>query len=69
MAYATGNPATKKALRESVAAGRRVEVFSPGEFPCKSDGEVAIEGPHYPAPHRWYARVQVAGGVIVKVLS
>lgn len=69
MAYATGNPATKKALRERIAAGKRFEVFSPGPFGCRQDGEEFIEGPHYPAPHRWYARVKVQGGVIVKVLS
>lgn len=69
MAYVTGNPKTKKELRERIAAGRRVEVFSPGPFGCKQDGEETIEGPHYPEPHRWYARVKVEGGVIVKVIS
>lgn len=68
MAYASGNPRTKKELRERVKAGP-VEVFSPGPFGCRHDGEEIIEGPHYPAPHRWYARVRVEGGVIVRVLS
>lgn len=69
MAYATGNPKTKKQLREWIAAGRTVETFSPGLFPVRENGEDTIEGPHYPEPHRWYARVKVEGGRIVKVLS
>ena len=69
MAYATGNPKTKKALKEAVASGRRVAVYSPGPFGCKSDGTEYIEGPHYPAPHTWYAQVEVVGGIIVKVKS
>lgn len=59
---------TGKALREAVAAGVKVSVFSPGPFPCPSDGQVSVEGPHYPKAHTWYLRVVVAGGIIVKVL-
>jgi hypothetical protein len=69
MAYVSPNFKTKKALKEAVAAGQRVEVFSPGPFPAKSDGRETIEGPHYPKPHAWYANVQVEAGVVVKVLS
>jgi hypothetical protein len=66
MAYATGNPKTKAALKAAVAAGA-VRVFSPGPFPAKTDGTEYVEGPQYPEPHRWYATVTVADGVIVKV--
>lgn len=34
-----------------------------------TDGEAFLEGPHYPRPHTWYAKVQVKDGVVVKVLS
>lgn len=67
MAYVRPNFKTKKQLKEAVAAGQRVEVFSPGMFPAKRDGEEFIEGPHYPEPHRWYAQVQVQNGLVVKV--
>jgi hypothetical protein len=30
-----------------------------------NDGPGAIEGPHYPKPHKWYAAVVVKDGVIV----
>jgi hypothetical protein len=69
MAYATGNPKTKKALRQAVANGERPLVFSVGVFPAKQNGRETVEGPHYPQPHRWYAVVEVENGVIVRVVK
>lgn len=66
MAYARTNYLTKKALREAVTSGARVEVFQPGPFgPAVEDGVAFLEGPHYPKPHSWYAQVLVKDGVIV----
>lgn len=65
--YVSPNFKTKKALKEAVLAGRRVEVFSPGPFPCPTEGQVSVEGPHYPEPHRWYASVKVEGGLVKEV--
>lgn len=28
---------------------------------------MTLEGPHYPAPHTWYAEATVEGGVVMKV--
>lgn len=69
--YCDPNFKTKKALKEAVREGREVRVFQPGPFGGNepSEGEVSVEGPHYPRPHRWYARVRVEGGRIVKVLG
>jgi hypothetical protein len=73
--YANSNPKSKKELRErvaaAIAAGRKGEpCHQPGPFgPGVRDGEHVCEGPHYPQPHRWYARVRVEGGLIVKVIS
>lgn len=67
--YVDPNFRTKKELRAAVAAGREVFVFSPGPFPAPQNGTTSVEGPHYPEPHRWYARVQIVGGKVVKVLS
>ena len=60
---------SKKALKEAVARGERVEVFSPGPFPCPTEGIVTLEGPHYPQAHKWYSRVRVENGRVVKILS
>lgn len=68
--YADGNPKTKKELKDWVKAGHRVRAFQPGGlFPGKTDGEAVIEGPHYPKPHRWYARVLLVDGYVTKVID
>lgn len=71
--YVTPNFKTKKALKEALEKGEKVSVFQPngdlfGSKPT-ANGTVAVEGPHYPEPHRWYARLQVTDGVVTKVLS
>ena len=65
--YVEPNFRTAKALREAVAKGERVSVFSPGPFPAKREGTEFIEGPHYPEPHRWYVQVEVREGLVVRV--
>jgi len=65
--YVSPNFKTKRAMLEALAAGHDVSVYSPGPFPCPSNGETAIEGPHYPAPHSWYAAVTLTDGRIVSV--
>lgn len=65
--YVEPNFRTKKALREAVAAGQEVTVFAPGLGFPKSNGTEYVEGPHYPAPHSWYAQVTVTDGLVTKV--
>lgn len=67
--YCDTNFKTKKQLREAIASGQQVSVYSPGPFPAPQCGETSVEGPHYPAPHTWYARVQVKDGTITKVIA
>ena len=67
MAYVDPNFKTKKELKEAVASGKDVFVFSPGPFGCKQNGTEFIEGPHYPKPHSWYAQVEIVDGRVVKV--
>lgn len=67
--YTDVNFKTKKQLKEAVAAGRKIGVFQPGPFGngVPVSGPVSVEGPHYPEPHKWYARVQLQDGYIIKV--
>ena len=65
--YVDPNFKTKKALREAIEQGDAVQVFSPGPFPAKENGIEYVEGPHFPAPHTWYAQVEVKDGRVVKV--
>lgn len=65
--YASINFKTKKAFREAVQKGDRVTLFAPGLGHPVQNGSDTVEGPHYPAPHRWYAEVQVKDGVVTAV--
>ena len=69
--YCEMNFRTKKELKQVVAAGRPIGIFQPGPFGQGTypDGEYSVEGPHYPEPHRWYARVAIKDGRIVKVIG
>ena len=69
MAYVSPNFKTKKALKEAVKNGERVECYSTGQFPARLNGVESVEGPHYPEPHKWYSRVAVTDGYVTKVLS
>lgn len=67
--YTDRNFQTKKALKEALAAGKELTVYQPGPFggSAPRDGWVTLEGPHYPQPHKWYARALLANGIIVQV--
>ena len=58
---------TKKAFKEAVAAGKEVRLYAPGLGTPVVNGRDTVEGPHYPAPHTWYASVVMHEGVVVKV--
>jgi hypothetical protein len=67
--YADINYKTKRQLREAVADGQRIGVHQPGPFGGDepTNGRVALEGPWFPQPHRWYATVTLVDGVIATV--
>ena len=67
MTYTVINFQTKKALKEAVARGDAVEIFNPGLGTAPDNGTAYLEGPHYPAPHRWYARAKVKEGLVTEV--
>jgi len=67
--YTDRNFTSKKELKSAVAAGEEVTYYQPGPFggACPQNGRIFLEGPHYPAPHSWYAEAIVQDGKIVKV--
>jgi len=81
--YVSPNFKTKKALKEAVFAynaavmlgkvAKDVTVYQPnGDLYGNSanppkNGKACVEGPHYPAPHSWYAEVTISNGVVTKV--
>lgn len=67
MTYVSQNFKTKKALKTALAEGKSIEVFQPGLGTVPHDGRVFLEGPHYPAPHSWYAEGRMENGKLVSV--
>ena len=68
--YCEVNFKTKKALVEAVANGEKIGIYQPNDMfggPAPVEGDYSVEGPHYPQPHKWYARVTLKNGHIVKV--
>jgi len=79
--YTHKNFKTKKALKEAVAAYHAqdaadriagylaVTYYQPGPFGGNEEqnGEIFLEGPHYPEAHKWYAQALVKDGYIVRV--
>ena len=55
--YTSFNFKTKKELKEAIKSGDRITVYQPGPYggEAPKEGEVSLEGPHYPEPHKWYA--------------
>ena len=73
MAYVSPDYKTKKAFKAAVLGGERLRPYNPigssrrGLFEVEPNGDVVVEGPHYPKPHTWYADCVLENGVIVKV--
>lgn len=70
MSYSSINFKTKKALKEAVSNGTKIQVFQPGGiFPDPTfPGTCTLEGPWFPKPHTWYAQATLDNkGNIVKV--
>ena len=75
--YASINFKTKKAFKAAVDAFvkgsegttpiRPVTLFAPGLGTPKVNGTEYVEGPWFPAPHTWYAQVEVKDGIVVRV--
>ena len=66
--YTCKNYQTKKAMVTDVDNGVAVRVYQPGGlFPGTANGIDCLEGPHYPQPHKWYARVLIKDYVIVRL--
>ena len=66
--YTDINFKTKKALKEALKEGRTVTTFQPGPFPGKTNGRIALEGPHFPEPHKWYAQADIENGIVTRVV-
>ncbi len=68
--YVQPNYKSKAALKRGLNAGDYVTIYQVGPFggnePENAKG-LAVEGPHFPAPHSWYGQVTVEDGQVVSV--
>ena len=69
MSYTSIDFPNKKSVKTALAAGETVTCYNPGLGPDLSNftGTVYLEGPHYPKPHKWYAKGQMENGRLVKI--
>jgi hypothetical protein len=65
MAYTVENYKTGAALKRDFLAGFEIKLFQPGGLFPLQNGEVGIEGPHYPKPHMWYASCLHRNGTMI----
>ena len=68
--YTEKNFRTKKELKEALKNGEVIRIQAGGLFDTDSSkisGTVYLEGPHYPAPHTWYAQGKAKNGVLLSV--
>ena len=67
--YTSRNFKTKKALKEAIKSGERITIYQPGPYVGNepAEGEVALEGPHFPEPHTWYAPGILKNRFLIKV--
>ena len=67
--YTSFDFASKKALKEAVKNKEHITIYNPGIGTPLDNGVVYLEGPHYPKPHKWYAKATVTNGVITKIVE
>lgn len=69
--YTSINFKSKAEVKRALAAGQVVTVFQRnGDLhgtSAPTDGRVALKGPHFPQPHRWYAEGTMQNGRLVSV--
>ena len=66
MTYVTCNPKTKKELKELLKKGPlAIHEHALGSIP--QNGRVFLEGPHFPAAHKWAAEGTTKDGMLVSI--
>jgi hypothetical protein len=63
---------SKKELKNAVAkyhasGETAVRIYAPGLGTPVENGSETLCGPHFPAPHKWYATVTMKDGIVIKV--
>jgi hypothetical protein len=65
MAYTNKNYKSGAELKRDWLKGVDVGVYQPGGLFPLQPGIIGLEGPHYPAPHSWYASGYHEDGMLI----
>lgn len=65
--YVNPDVKSKAELKRLLADGKTVTVYAPGLGTVPTNGDVSLEGPHYPKPHTWYGTGKMVNGKLVSV--
>ena len=67
--YVNPNYKTKKELKYALSKNEYIEVYSPGLGTVPVNGEIYLEGPHYPREHMWYVIGIMKNGKLIKIIE
>ena len=69
MSYTIKNYPSKVAVKRDLKAGIEVTCYQPGlgHDLTHYTGTVSLEGPHYPAAHRWYGTGMMKDGILKSI--
>jgi hypothetical protein len=67
MSYTVKNYKTKKELIADFNSGKEIKLKSDRAVIETSNGTIYLEGPHYPAPHTWYAQAEIVDWKIMRI--
>lgn len=68
--YISPNLKSKAAIKRAIAAGTTITVYQPNDMfgaVIPDNGEVVVEGPHFPEPHKWYGKATLKDGKVVSI--
>ena len=67
--YTEFNFRSKEAVQQAIQEGQEIRCFSPNPdtYPCPTDGEVYLCGPHSPQDIHWVAIGKLVNGILVDV--
>lgn len=68
--YINTNPKSKAQIKRDIKSGVAMRVYQPNDMfntTPPQNGTVAVEGPHFPKPHKWYGTATLEDGVVVAI--
>lgn len=68
MAFTVYDFKSRQELVDAVREGHQIDMFAPKPYVWPVNGNVDLEGPHYPAPRTWAVTAVIENGKVVEVV-